>query len=178
MAGVIALQSMFEGLFVRALRPTGAFKERLREKGYDLDRRQTSYPLAVFEDCLDVAAAELFPELDRAQAWERLGRLFIGGYFQTLVGRMISATLPFMSPRLFVGRVPRFMTTGLQGAEVRLEWTDARHATLTLLGVHELSSALMAGVLAECFARMKVSPVQLERRGLTGVDTELLITLP
>lgn len=177
MAEVLALQSMFEGLYVQALRPTGHFKERLREKGYDLDKQKSSYPMAVWADCLDVTAEELHPTLTRAQAWQAIGRQFIDGYFQTLVGKMIGSMLPFLSASRFLKRVPGFITTGMQGAKVGLTWEGEKQAILSIGGVHQLSSCLMAGVLEGSFDRMKVA-VTVEPRALPGLDSELLITLP
>jgi uncharacterized protein (TIGR02265 family) len=174
----VALQSMFEGLYVRALQPEGAFKGRLREKGFDLDRQKVSYPMSVWADCLDVTADELYPGRPRAESWQRIGRQFIDGYFSTLVGRMIAAMMPFMSAKTFLGRVPRFISTGLEGAVVKLEWVDERHATLTIGGVHELSGALMAGVLEGSFARLRVSGVKVEAQPLGGIDSEIRVTLP
>ncbi len=179
MSEVLALQSMFEGLFVRSLKPTGAFKEALKARGYDLDRQLPRYPMKVWVDCLDLASAELYPGLALPQAWEQLGRSFIEGYFRTPVGKMISTTLPFLNPKLFVGRVPRFMTTGMDHADLALEWQGEKQAVLTLRDVARLSSHLMAGVLAVCFERMKVAPVKFEVKHLgAGLDTSLVITLP
>ncbi|MDP1827411.1 MAG: DUF2378 family protein [Archangium sp.] len=178
MSTSVALQAMFEGLYMRALQPEGAFKDRLREKGFDLDRQQVSYPMSVWSDCLDVTADELYPGRPRAESWQRIGRQFIDGYFSTLVGRMIAAMLPFLSAKAFLGRVPRFITTGLQGAVVKLEWVDEQHATLTIGGVHELSGAFMAGVLEGSFARMRVSGAKIEAQPLTGIDSEIRVTLP
>lgn len=178
MSDVLALQSMFEGLFVRSLKPTGRFKEALKERGYDLDRQNTKYPLEVWNACVNLAAAELYPGLALPQAWEKLGRRFIEGYFQTLVGKMIGATLPFLNAKVFVGRMPRFMTTGLENADVTLEWTSERQAVLTLGNVTQLSSSLMAGVAAVCFERMNVPDVKLETKNLDGLVTQLIITLP
>lgn len=173
----VALQSMFEGLFVRALKVDGAFKDKLRAKGYDVDRPRTRYPMAVWLDCVDVAALEVFPGLARPQAWVQLGRRFIDGYFETLVGRMIGVTLPFLSPKTFVGRVPRFVTTGLEG-EVSLTWEDEKTATLRILKCGELSGSLMAGIVAVCFERMGSPGVKLEPRAIVPLDSELRITLP
>lgn len=178
MTDVLALQSMFEGLYVRGLKPTGAFKEKLRAKGFDLDRQQASYPLKVWTDCLDVSSAELYPGLVREQAWEQLGRRFIEGYFDTLVGAVIRTALPFLTPKLFVNRAPRFISTGMQHAQVSLTWDDERRARLVLLGVHEFSSALMMGVMAVCFERIGKGTVKLSRVPLGPVDTSVLIQLP
>lgn len=177
MGEVFALQSMFDGLYVQALRPTGRFRDRLREKGFDLDKQKSSYPMSVWVDCLDVTSEELHPTLTRALAWRAIGRQFIDGYFQTLVGRMIGSMLPFLSPSRFTKRVPGFITTGLQGAKVGLTWEGEKRAILIISGVHQLASCVMAGVLEGSFSRMKVA-VTLEPRALPGLDSELVITLP
>ena len=61
---------------------------------------------------------------------------------------------------------------------VKLVWVDERHATLTIGGVHELSGALMAGVLEGSFARIRASGVTVEAQPLTGIDSEIRVTLP
>lgn len=178
MPEVVALQSMFEGLYMQALKPQGAFKERLREQGFDLDHQRTQYPIAVWVACLDVTSAELYPGQPRAVAWRHIGYQFVEGYFRTLVGRMIASMLPFMSPKRFLGRVPGFITTGLQGAAMTVDWRGANQVLISIDGVHSNSSALMAGVLEACFARMKLKGVELEPRESETIDSELLVSLP
>ena len=178
MAEVVALQSMFEGLYMQALQPQGAFKERLREKGFDLDHQRTSYPIGVWVTCLDVTSAELYPGQPRAVAWQHIGYRFVEGYFRTLVGRMIASMLPFMSAKRFMGRVPGFITTGLQGASVTVDWQSPQQVLIRIAGVHGSTSALMARVLEACFARMKMKDVKLEPRESKTLDSELLVTLP
>lgn len=178
MAQVMALQSLFEGLFVRALQPSGAFKDRLREKGFDLSRRLPRYPVQVWVDCVDVAIAELHPELPRPEAWSAIGDRFVEGYFQTLVGRMIATTLPFLSPKTFVGRSPRFISTGLDGAELELKWEDDKTALLSIRGSGELAGHLLVGVCRNVYRRMKVEGVRLEPKALGGLDAELRTILP
>jgi uncharacterized protein (TIGR02265 family) len=176
---VIALQSMFEGLFVQALQPQGAFKQRLREKGFDLDRQKTSYPIAVWDDCLDVASAELYPGQPRATAWRHIGRRFVDGYFQTLIGRMIAAMLPLLSAKRFMGRMPGFITTGLQGATVRVDWRTTNQVLITIGGVAGTTSALMAGVLEGALSHMKLKgDAVLEPRESTNAEAQLFVTFP
>ncbi|MDP3156864.1 MAG: DUF2378 family protein [Archangium sp.] len=178
MLAVIALQSMFEGLYMQALEPQGAFKDRLREKGFDLDHQRTSYPVGVWVACLDVTSAELYPGQPRAAAWQQIGYRFVEGYFRTLVGRMIASMLPFMSPKRFMGRVPGFITTGLQGASMTIDWQGANQVLIRIDGVHGSTSVFLAGVLEACFARMKLKGVHLEPRETGAIDSELLVTLP
>lgn len=150
---------MFEGLFVRALAvaPTSAFAEELRRVGYDLERRDARLDVLVWVDAVDVAARHVYPGLPRDEAWVRLGRRFIEGYFQTLVGAGIAAVLPLMTARRFVERVPSFLRTGLGGSTADVELTAERAAVLTLHGPHERSAYLMAGVLEGCFERLGVT---------------------
>jgi uncharacterized protein (TIGR02265 family) len=169
---------MFEGLYARALEPTGAFKDALKAKGFDLDRPQPEYPVAVWHDCLDVTAEHLYPLEPRDKAWELIGRRFIEGYFKTLVGRMISTTLSFMTPKMFIPRGPRFVTTGLKGADVSVAWEGEKKARLILRGVHEYSSSLMMGVMGVCFERMHATGVTMRREPLGPVDTAVVIELP
>jgi uncharacterized protein (TIGR02265 family) len=178
MAQVFALQSLFEGMFVHAIQPEGAFRAALKEKGFDLAHRLPRYPAAVWRDCADVAVRKLYPEVPRDQAWELLGERFADGYFQTLIGKMINTTLPFLPLRTFLMRSPRFIATGLEGAQVTLEWTDARTALLVIEGPGELASHLMAGVFRNAFRRMKVTGVELFPRALEGLHSELRTVLP
>ncbi len=178
MPAVVALQSMFEGLYMQALQPEGAFKQRLRENGFDLDHQRTSYPIGVWVACLDVTSAELYPGQPRAVAWQHLGYRFVEGYFHTLVGRMIASMLPFMSARRFLGRVPGFITTGLQGASVKVDWQSSQQVLIRIDGVHGSTSAFMAGVMEGCFARMKMKNTKVEPRESETLDSELLVTLP
>jgi uncharacterized protein (TIGR02265 family) len=178
MAEVKALQSLFEGLFVRALQPSGSFKDRLREKGFDLSRMQPKYPIQVWLDCVDVANSEVHPELSRPDAWVAIGDRFVEGYFQTLVGRMIATTLPFLSAKTFVGRSPRFISTGLEGVQQELKWENEKTALLSIRGGGELAGHLLVGVCHNVYRRMKIHGVRLEPRSLGGLDAELRTVLP
>ncbi|MFO0597881.1 MAG: DUF2378 family protein [Myxococcaceae bacterium] len=178
MAEIFALQSLFEGLFIKALTPRGAFRDGLRQRGFDVDRPQLRYPVRVWVECVDLAATELHPRLSRAAAWEALGETFAVGYFQTLIGKMISAMLPFLSARSFVLRSPHFIATGLQNANVELTWLDDRTARLVISGPGEMAGHLMTGVFRESFRRLKVRGVKLEARVLGPLDGEIVMTLP
>lgn len=168
---------MFEGLFVRALAvKAGPLKDQLRRHGFDLDRPLPRYPVTVWENCVDATAAELYPGVDRAEGWRRIGRRFIEGYFETLVGKFIATAMPFLSAKAFINRSPRFITTGLEGAVVTLTWLDDKTASLRVQEAGDESGALMAGVLGVCFERMKLPAPQLTFTSAPG-DSTLTITL-
>jgi uncharacterized protein (TIGR02265 family) len=150
--------AMFEGLFVRALgvEPTSPVAARLRAAGFDLADVKPTYDIAVWADCVDVAWREVYPQCSRDEAWVKLGRRFIEGYFQTFVGGAIAAVLPYMDPVRFVERTPWFLRTGLGGSSSEVELTGARAAVLTLNGPHPRSALLLGGVLEVCFERLGV----------------------
>jgi uncharacterized protein (TIGR02265 family) len=150
--------SMFEGLYLRALRvePASAFAAELAGAGYDLGAPRARYDIGVWAACLDVAAARLYPELPRYEAWRRLGRTFISGYFETLIGRAIAAVLPWMYPERFVERVPQFLRTGLGGSTCEVDQPRPGEAVVHLFGPHPGAAFVLSGVLEECFARMGV----------------------
>jgi len=175
---VTVAASAVEGLFIKSLQPTGAFREALKAKGLDLDHLASEYPLQVWTDSVDVAASYVYPALSLPNAWEQLGRRFIEGYFQTLTGRMISTMLPFLGARAFINQVPRFMDTGKRGTKGTVAWLDPKHAVVTMRGTHQRVGALMAGVLAVSFERMRIAPVTLEAVELGGLDAELRVGLP
>lgn len=173
----VALHSMFEGLFVRALAvKPGPLKDKLRGAGFDLDRPLPRYPVTVWEACVDVTVGELFPGVSRAEGWRRIGRRFIEGYFETLVGKFIATAMPFLSARAFINRGPRFITTGLEGAVVTLTWLDDATASLRVQEAGDESGALMAGVMSVCFERMKLPMPQFDFTSAPG-DSTLVITL-
>ncbi len=148
--------SMFEGLFVRALRvePSSDFARALAEAGYALQAPRAVYEVEVWTACLDVAAARLHPELARFEAWRRLGRVFIDGYFQTPIGRVIAVALPLMKVDRFVERVPQFLRTGLGGSTCEVDQPEPGEATLHLHGPHGGAAWVLSGVLEVCFARL------------------------
>lgn len=148
--------SMFEGLFVRALRVQSgsAFASDLRASGFDVEAVSPSYDISVWAACLDVAWQHVYPQESRDEAWRLLGRRFIEGYFKTAIGAVIAAVLPFMSPARFIDRVPFFLRTGLGGSNCEADLVGPGHARLTLIGPHPRAAILLAGVLEVCFERM------------------------
>lgn len=173
-----ALHSMFEGLFVRSLKVGEPLTTRLREHGFDVAKPKPRYPMRVWEQCIDTTIAELKLGPTREAAWVEMGRSFIDGYFQTLVGKFISTSLPFLNAKTFMPRVPRFMTTGLDGVAISMAWQGPREAKLTVLGPGYIAAHFMTGILAVSFERMKVAPVSFTARRLSDDDSELIVSLP
>jgi uncharacterized protein (TIGR02265 family) len=171
----VARQHMFEGLYDKVLRPEGGFRERLKAAGYDIGAPLAAYPMQVWVDCLDVTWKEKFPHLERFAAWQAIGRLFIEGYLETLVGRLVAVALPFLTPRGFLQRAPRFMNAGLEGATAEVVFREEREAVVTLRGPHAGAAWVLSGVIAVCLERLGVTP-SVTPGPLEGIDSQVLVS--
>lgn len=154
---VIAKHSMFDGMFAVALRPEGAFREELKAAGFDLDKPLPEYPYAVWRACLVLAARHVFPHEPQDRAFWLLGERFIEGYLDTMIGKLIAAALPFLSPKTLVQRSPRFCSTGVSGATFDLQWLGEKEALLRMPELPYPNHHFTAGVVAKCMTLIKSS---------------------
>jgi uncharacterized protein (TIGR02265 family) len=98
----------FEALLVRMLQPAGRFAEALRAAGYDPGAPpRAEYPRQVWIACVELARRHVFPNLPPADGMQQLGRRFIECFRQTLMGKMLAATLPILGPATAMQRLPR-----------------------------------------------------------------------
>jgi uncharacterized protein (TIGR02265 family) len=149
-------RSVLEGLFVHALQPEGAFAQELNAVGFDVAAPNPRYPQQVLVRSLDVAWQHRFPTLSRDEAWRQLGRLFIEGYFQTTVGRLIGFAVPALRPTRFVSMIPTYVRTGLLDMRTEVKMLGPQRAHVSMVGGHPGCAWLLAGVLEVCFQRMSV----------------------
>lgn len=117
-------QGVLEGLFCRALRPQGAFREELRRVGFDPDALQPAYTPGTWDAALSVAARHVHPGLPREEALEQLGEAFIDGWFQTLTGRLVGVAAPVLGPDGALKWLSRLWEVGAPGTEVA-SWREA-----------------------------------------------------
>lgn len=112
----------FEGL-LRSLR--GQLPPRLasglRERGLDpAAPLRPAYPQAVFLEVVTFMAGELHPGLAPDAAIAAVGRGFMDGYGETMVGRAMMAMMRVIGPRRTLERVTRQFRTGNNYSETRL----------------------------------------------------------
>lgn len=169
--------SMFEGLYVHALRvdPEGAFADQLRGVGFDLREVRAQYDISVWVGGLDLCWRRQHPGLARYDAWRKIGRQFIEGYLETVVGRFIGVALPLMSAARFVPHIPLYVRTGLGGVTCEVESLGERAALVSMGGPHEGASHLLSGVLEGCFERLHAEGT-FEPTLLGGVDSSLRVS--
>jgi uncharacterized protein (TIGR02265 family) len=104
--------SILESLFQRALRPTGAFAEDLRKAGYDVDRPEPRYPLEVLSRTLAVACRHAYPGKTEPEALHALGLRFGAAFYETIIGKVIGATMPMLGPDRIIQSLPKRMKVG------------------------------------------------------------------
>lgn len=130
-----------EGLWLRALggRVTPALRASLKDAGLDLDRLLPGYPAATVARCVKLTAAALFPGQPEDDALREVGRLFLTGYQQTLIGRAVLQVLKLIGPRRSLQRMQtnfrsvnyvktRFTELGPTRAEVWFNHVDGMPA--------------------------------------------------
>jgi uncharacterized protein (TIGR02265 family) len=142
----VAFSSALEG-FGRAFRARipAATLDELRGLGLDFDHLQPAYPLQTWEQTVRVVARALFPEAAPEEGWHRLGREFVPGYSETLLGRAILGMAKVVGPRRFMERIGRNLRTGGNFAVVRCRGVGANEV--------ELDSSIDAPFLAEWAGR-------------------------
>lgn len=96
-----------EGLWRKALGPriTPQLRAAMRAEGIDLDKLLPGYPAPVVARCIALTAATLFPGRPPDDAQREIGRLFLLGYEQTLIGRAVIQVLKLIGPRRSLERM-------------------------------------------------------------------------
>jgi uncharacterized protein (TIGR02265 family) len=110
--------------FVRALgdRLDDRAKDGLKAIGLDLRKPlEPAYPLDTWFAVMRFGARLIAPGLPEPEQLEQLGRRFIDGYEQTLVGRALLASMRVLGPRRTLERMSRNFRSGNNYTETRLE---------------------------------------------------------
>lgn len=152
----------FEGLFVRALRLSGPALLHLRESGFDPAAPQPRYSARVWHDTRRAAARLCYPDLSEEHAHRALGRAFVEGFAQTVVGRVLGAAAPLLGTVRVLTRVPHYMRVARTDVEVSMEALETRHWRARFRESYPLPH-----FVAGAFEGML---------GLTGVDARAAVT--
>ena len=110
--------ALFEGMFVRAMQPDPAFKAELKELGFDLDRIRSRYPVEVWRRSLEAARRRLFGERPEERGYRALGNLFVEGYFETIIGKILSVPLSLVNPEKVIQRMPKTWRTARSDIQI------------------------------------------------------------
>lgn len=165
-------QSVFEGLFHKLLTPDGAFAAELKAAGYDLAAPQPHYPGKVFQDCVRIARRRAYPDLQPEEAERALGKRFLDGYFETIVGRLIAAVLPIIGTAGALKRYARFYKSGSTGTVVTTEPLGERVWRVSLRDQY-MNTDFNHGLLESALQRTGAQPtVVVAARSPHGADYE------
>lgn len=162
--------SMFEGLFIRVLKPEGAFKTQLRLAGFDVDRLEPRYNEEVFGRALHIATEQAFGDDDVATAHRRLGRALIEGYFGTILGRVTGTLIPLLGVGGTLRRIAQIWQVPQPGMAISAE-VENRGRWLVRFRDRVMSADLVAGILGAALQRADptVRVEVVERRVGAGV---------
>lgn len=159
MSGVRIPSATFEGMFIRALKVSGPVVEKLKAVGFDPTRMEPTYEVKVWRVALDVAAREYYPGKSATEAEFELGRRMVEGYLDTIVGKVIQAGMPYLSPDTLCLRLPRFFSSGIDGTVKPPESKKLgeRHYQATLYGEQGVPW-FTAGAIDTALRQLKVQP--------------------
>ena len=142
---------------MRVLRPSGEFLAELVAAGFDPRAHEEAYSAETWRTVLEIARRHRFAELSVDAGHRALGRAFLDGFAETLVGRVICVMLPLLGPERMLVSFPRYATFGRPDGTIEMKAEGPRRWRAQL--VHPLSfPEFTAGVLAR----------GLERTGATG----------
>jgi uncharacterized protein (TIGR02265 family) len=122
MAEKLIFAQTFEGLLRSMggqLSPTltVGLRERVLDPGATL---LPAYPQQVFTDVISFVARELHPGLSLDAGVTAVGRTFMDGYGETMIGRAMLAMMRLIGPRRTLERVTRQFRTGNNYSETKL----------------------------------------------------------
>jgi len=170
--------SAFEGMFARALKPTGQFLEELKAVGYDPAKPQIRYPSSVWSASLEVARRHCFASLARDEGMRALGRRFVEGWFETIAGRFMAAAMPLVGTAGVINRLPRYWATVRKDTKVEVHREDERRWRIVYRDAH-LNPEFCAGIIQAAGKHTKSThDVQLDVKipVRTAEGFELLVT--
>ena len=104
----VVFSTTIDVLFRKTLAPTITrdIEARLLKVGIDLSRPlEPGYPLRVFDDALEVVVTNGMPHLSKAEGLQRIGRLQVEAFLETLIGKATFAYLRLISRERFVNRL-------------------------------------------------------------------------
>lgn len=149
---------LFESLFVHGLPRDEHLEAELREVGFDRDDLLPQYPLRLFRQCLDVACRHLYPGLTVEEGRRRLGHQFVQGFCQTVLGRVVSVSMPLLGPMRFLKKFPehlRFDSSPIMVNAVQVGERQFRMEFRTGVG---LSPYFLRGILEEGLRMTRSTP--------------------
>jgi uncharacterized protein (TIGR02265 family) len=120
---------------------------------------EPTYSVEVWRQALQVASREYYPQLSPTDAEFQLGVRMVDGYFNTLVGKVLHAAMPFLSADTLCLRLPRMFSSGVVGPQKMPVVTKLgeRHYAVQLFGDQGVPW-FTAGSVDAALRQTKVTP--------------------
>lgn len=110
--------SVFEGLFVRQLKPDATLSAALTAVGFNPSRLEAKYPEEVFGRAVEAALPLAFPDVSKELAYRAMGAALIDGYFETILGRITGSMMPILGVSGTLKRVQQLWRVAQPGMTV------------------------------------------------------------
>lgn len=103
-----------------------ADKARFRDIGFDPDEPlEPAYPVETYVTLQRLAVDVFAPDVPFSLGIESLGRRFVDGYGETLIGRAVVVGMRLLGPRRTLQRLTRTLSTGSTFFETKLDEHEA-----------------------------------------------------
>jgi uncharacterized protein (TIGR02265 family) len=143
---------------VRAVKIEGALHAELKDAGFDPAQIEVSYPLDLYIQCLEIARRHCFPGLTPDLADRQLGRAITSGFLNTLVGKMVAATLRVVGTGRLIDRLARNVALARPDISVEMTRTGERSRRFKIHDLRPMPE-LMIGSIELGLEINRVTPV-------------------
>jgi uncharacterized protein (TIGR02265 family) len=165
----IVFDHTFDGLFHKALRGqvTPKLKQRLLVEAHlNLDRLLPGYSIDDWARAVQITADELYPKLPVEEAYTEIGKQVIGGYFETLIGKALSAMVRVLGAERTLRRLERSMRGANNYTTVTVNKNSPGNFTVVVnepnLTRYVLRGILYGGISAAGAKNLKVEMTKVE----------------
>jgi uncharacterized protein (TIGR02265 family) len=150
---------VFENLFLRALDVQGPLREALLREGFDPADVKEAYPLRVLNACVDLASGHLWPGRPLEEGRRELGRLFVQGWKQTVLGKVVTFAVGLLGPTRYLNLFPEHLKMDTLRIHAVSIPVGARAVRVEVHDNPGNTPHFMAGMLEEGLRMTRVEPV-------------------
>ncbi len=149
--------SVFEGLFLHGVRQSAELAALLRGHGFDGARMEAEYPALVFNLCLEAARQHFHAGLPMADGYRALGETQVAGLAQTLVGKVVLATITVISPSRLMKLMPRLFQVDSTPVQVAPTERAPGSWVVAFVGDPTMQPDYISGIISGLLLSKKVS---------------------
>jgi uncharacterized protein (TIGR02265 family) len=130
---------LFEG-YVKGLgeRFTPALRAKLKAAGLDLDKPPPAIPAVDVPKYMDLIVNEVWPGMARDEQLHRLGRAYVEGWPQGLLGAAATRMLRLIGPKRALLRLDRVFSTTNNFNKATTQLVNEQEALITVNDVQEM----------------------------------------